>query len=172
VVFTASIVSSHGGSVSGIVTFKDGSTTLGTGTVNSSNKATFTTSALSVGNHTITAAYSGSSSDLASSGTITQTVNKAATTTTLVSSLTPSTAGKTVTFTADVVGAHGGSISGAVVFKNGSTTLGSANVNSATGKASFSTSSLSKGSHGISAAYQGSVNSNSSTSSTLTQVVN
>jgi hypothetical protein len=172
VVFTASIVSSHGGSVSGIVTFKDGSTTLGTGTVNSSNKATYTTSALSVGSHTITASYGGSSSDLASSGTITQTVNKAATTTTLVSSLTPSTAGKTVTFTADVVGAHGGSISGAVVFKNGSTTLGSANVNSATGKASFSTSSLSKGGHSISAVYQGSTNSNSSTSSTLTQVVN
>jgi Pro-kumamolisin, activation domain/Bacterial Ig-like domain (group 3) len=171
VVFTATIVSSHGGAVSGTVTFKNGSTTLGTGTVNSSSKATYTTSALSVGSHTITASYGGSSSDLASSGTITQTVNKAATTTTLVSALNPSTAGKTVTFTADIVGAHGGSISGAVVFKNGTTTLGSANLNSATGKASFSTSSLSKGSHSISAAYQGSANSNISSSSTLTQVV-
>jgi hypothetical protein len=171
VVFTATIVSSHGGSVSGTVTFKDGSTTLGTGTVNSSNKATYTTSALSAGSHTITASYGGSSSDLASSGTITQTVNKAATTTTLVSSLNPSTAGNTVTFTAHVVGAMGGSISGAVAFKSGTTTLGSANLNSGTGKASFSTSSLSTGNHSISAAYQGSTNSNSSTSSTLTQVV-
>ena len=158
--------------MSGTVTFKDGSTTIGNATVNSSNKATYTTSALAAGSHTITAAYSGSASDTASSGTITQTVNKSATTTTLVSSLNPSTAGKLVTFTAHVVGAHGGSISGAVVFKSGTATLGSGTLSTATGKASFSTSSLSKGSHSVSAAYQGSANSNISASSALTQVVN
>jgi hypothetical protein len=169
--FTATIVSSHGGSVSGTVTFKDGATTLGNSTVGAGNKAAYTTAALGVGSHTITASYSGSASDSASSGTIAQAVNKAATTTTLASSLNPSTSGTSVTFTAHVVGAYGGSISGSVEFKNGTSVLGSASVNSATGKASFSTASLAKGSLAISALYQGSANSNSSTSSALAQVV-
>jgi hypothetical protein len=43
----------------GTMTFSDGTTTLGTGTLNSSGVATFSTSSLAVGNHTITAVYSG-----------------------------------------------------------------------------------------------------------------
>ena len=56
--FTAT-VTSRGGTPTGTVTFKDGSSTLGTGTV-SSGKAKLTTSKLSVGTHTITAVYGGS----------------------------------------------------------------------------------------------------------------
>ena len=70
------------------MTFKDGITTLGTGPVNTTtNKATFTTSALAVGSHSITADYGGSVDDAASnSAALAQTVNKGATTTsTLVS---------------------------------------------------------------------------------------
>jgi hypothetical protein len=171
VTFTATVSATLGSTPAGTVSFKDGATVLGTATL-SAGKASFSTSALHGGTHSITATYGAAGFDLTStSSPVTHTVTKAATTTTLVSSLNPSTAGKTVTFTAHVVGVDGGSISGTVVFKSGTTALGSATLNSATGKTSFSTSSLSKGSHGISAAYQGSVNSYGSTSSTLTQVV-
>jgi hypothetical protein len=43
------------------VTFKDGATTLGTGTLNPSGQATFSTSSLSAGSHSITAEYGGDS---------------------------------------------------------------------------------------------------------------
>jgi hypothetical protein len=43
------------------VTFLDGTTTLGTGTLNSSGVATFTTSTLAAGTHSITASYGGDS---------------------------------------------------------------------------------------------------------------
>jgi Bacterial Ig-like domain (group 3) len=41
------------------VTFKDGGSTLGTGTLDGSGRATFTVSRLSIGSHSITAIYSG-----------------------------------------------------------------------------------------------------------------
>jgi hypothetical protein len=59
VTFTATITPAFGGVATGTVTFKNGATTMGTGTVSATNKATFTTSALSVGTHSITASYGG-----------------------------------------------------------------------------------------------------------------
>jgi hypothetical protein len=61
--------------------------------------------------------------------------------------------------------------SGTVVFKDGITTLGSA-VLDATGKATFTTSALTVGSHPITAEYSGDVNFVGSTSPVLNQVVN
>jgi hypothetical protein len=60
VIFTAGIAS-IGVAPTGVVTFFDGTTQLGTGTV-SAGTAMLTTSALTVGTHSITAAYSGDSS--------------------------------------------------------------------------------------------------------------
>jgi hypothetical protein len=60
VTFTATIATGSG-TATGTVSFKDGTTTLGTGAV-SGNKATFTTASLSLGIHSITAVYSGDSS--------------------------------------------------------------------------------------------------------------
>ena len=57
--FTATVSSSSGVPI-GLVTFKDGATSLGTVTLNASGQASFSTAALSVGTHTITAAYGGS----------------------------------------------------------------------------------------------------------------
>jgi len=75
VTFTAA-VSSGAGTPTGMVTFKDGAITLGTGTLNGSVQATFSTSALAAGNHTITAVYSGDENFSGStSGPLTQTVN-------------------------------------------------------------------------------------------------
>jgi hypothetical protein len=76
VTLTATVTPSSGtGTPTGTVTFKDTSTstTLGTQTL-SSGQATLTTSSLAVGNHNITAQYSGDSNFQASSGSLAQTV--------------------------------------------------------------------------------------------------
>jgi hypothetical protein len=63
------------GTPTGTVTFSDGSTTLGTVTLDSNGQADFTTSALSVGNHTITAIYQGSVYYLPSTAGLTQQIH-------------------------------------------------------------------------------------------------
>ncbi len=63
VTFTATVTPVGGGGIpTGTVTFKDGSTTLGTGALNGAGVATFSTSALAAGTHSITAVYGGSGS--------------------------------------------------------------------------------------------------------------
>ncbi len=59
VTFTATVTSTVAGTITGTVTFKDGASTLGTGTVGVGGAATFTTAALAVGSHNITAVYGG-----------------------------------------------------------------------------------------------------------------
>ncbi|WP_433515860.1 ice-binding family protein [Nonomuraea sp. CA-143628] len=77
------------------------------------------------------------------------------TTTALTSSPSPSRVGQPVTFTAAVAPVSGSQIPyGEVVFKEGSTNLGSVYLNSA-GRAMFTTSSLSQGQHQIVAVYLG-----------------
>ena len=57
VTFTAVVTSADGTPTGGTVTFSDGSNTLGNGMVDGTGKATFTTSSLPAGNHSITATY-------------------------------------------------------------------------------------------------------------------
>jgi hypothetical protein len=60
VTFTATVTQNPGSGVpTGTVTFMDGSTTLGTGTLNGSGVATYTTSSLPLGANSITAVYGG-----------------------------------------------------------------------------------------------------------------
>lgn len=74
VTFTATV--SGPGLPEGIVSFHDGVTLLGTGTLDDTGTATFTTSGLSVGQHTITAVFGGDGSFAGStSAALTQTVN-------------------------------------------------------------------------------------------------
>jgi hypothetical protein len=81
VTFTAR-VSAASGNPTGTVTFKNAATTLGTGTLSTTSgatTATFTTSGLSFGTHTITAVYGadGNFTASTSSWALTQTVNQA-----------------------------------------------------------------------------------------------
>src|SRR5438128_25734 len=79
VTFTATVspVPPGGGTRTGTVTFKDGTTTLGPGTLNSAGNATYSIASLAIGNHTITAAYAGDSNfNSSTSAAITQTVNR------------------------------------------------------------------------------------------------
>ena len=67
---TATVAEVGGASVpTGTVTFKDGTTTLGSMTLNGTGIAVYTTSSLSVGTHSITAAYGGDAANGASSST-------------------------------------------------------------------------------------------------------
>lgn len=68
VTFTATIAATlpGGGTPAGMVTFKEGTVTLGTGVLNGNGKATFSTNALVVGNHSITAEYNGNTNYMAS----------------------------------------------------------------------------------------------------------
>jgi ELWxxDGT repeat protein len=57
--FSATVQTGGNGTPSGMVTFMDGDTPLGSAALNGTGNATFSTASLSVGAHTITAAYSG-----------------------------------------------------------------------------------------------------------------
>jgi Bacterial Ig-like domain (group 3)/MBG domain (YGX type)/Kelch motif len=169
-------VTGSGGTPTGTVTFKDGVTTLGTGTLNGSGVATLSASTLAAGSHQITAVYGGSSAFASStSNTITQTVNQANTTTTVNSSANPSVLGQSVTFTATVnaVSPGSGTPTGTVTFKDGTATLGTGTLNGS-GVAAISTTTLSVAAHSITAVYGGVSNFTGSdnAASPLSQVVN
>lgn len=167
--FTATVSPQFSGTPSGSVTFKNGTSTVGSSSL-SGGVATITVSTLGVGTHSITAVYNGSTSFTTSTSTgLSQVVTKAASTTALISSLNPSTSGQSVTFTATVSPQFTGTPGGSVKFKDGSTTL--ATVTLSGGVATYTTSSLAKGTHHLTAAYGGS-SSFSSSSGTLTQTVN
>ena len=149
----------------------------GTTTVTSGNPgvATCTTSILAVGSDTITATYSGDNNHSGSTGTLSggQTVNPAASTTTVASSLNPSIYGQAVTFTANVaaVSPGVGTPTGTVQFTIDGSNFGSP-VTLASGSAtSGSTSTLTEGTHTVTAVYLGSTNFAPSTSPVLNQVV-
>jgi hypothetical protein len=170
VTFTATVTSAKG-TPAGTVTFFDGSTQLGVATL-SAGKAAFGPVTLSLGNRAITASYAGSANFAAStSSVLTQTVGKAATTTTLTASPDPSTIFHSVTFTATVTGAFGGSPSGTVSFKNGTKVLGNGTLNASTHKATFTTSSLPEGTDLIQAGYGGNADFNASVSPVWKQTV-
>ncbi len=114
-----------------------------------------------------------------SSGTVTTnaatvTVNKAATTTAMVSSADPSKAGQAVTFTAtvSVVSPGSGSPTGTVAFTdNGSAISGCSQRGVSGGSATCVVTYKGIGNHSISATYSGSANFVGSASSTLGQTV-
>ena len=166
VIFTATISPSSG--PTGTVTFIDGTSAIGSVALDVSGRATFMVSNLAAGAHTITAQYSGDSTYSGStSAALSQTVNKAGSTTTLTSNPDPSRRGQTVTFSATVAPS---TATGTVQFFDGSTSLGTATLSG--GTASLPTSKLTTvGTHSITARYAGDSNVSGSTSAVLTQTV-
>ena len=124
--------------------------------------------------HSIVANYTNSDGNFSgSSGNTTQTVTKASTMTTVISSGSPSTLHQNVTFTATVVDStpmSTGTPTGTVNFYDGVNLIGSGGVNGS-GVATYSTSTLAVGSHSITAQYAGDSNFTGSTSSAITQQV-
>jgi hypothetical protein len=174
VVFTAAVgvVAPGAGVPTGSVTFTiDGTAQL---VPLSNGQATFATSTLGAGNHTISAAYSGDGNFNAStSAVLSYTVNgsRAATTTVLHSSAAWSLFGHPVTISAVVSSATTG-----VGIPSGSVTFvvdgkAQATVILVNGTASFTTSGLAPGNHSIVAIYNGDSSFTGSTSSPSTLTV-
>jgi hypothetical protein len=170
VTFTATVTSNTTGEPTGRVTFLDGTSTLGTASVNGSGVATFSISTLSVGTHSITAAYGGDSNFNASTSPLLSQAVQGNTSTALNSSANPSTESQSVMFTAAVSSVDGIAPTGTVKFMDGTTPLGTSTLNGSS-IATLSISTLSVGAHSITAIYGGDTNSDPSTSPVLSQVI-
>jgi uncharacterized membrane protein len=178
VVFTATVtpMSPGGGLATGLVMFKDGSTTLGTAPLDiNARRAIFSFATLTVGSHSITATYVGDSNFNAgsSSPAMAESVTKASDTTVVTSSSAPAVFGQPVTFTAliRITPPGAGVPSGLVTFMDGTSVLASG-VTVMQGQATFSTSSLAVGNHAILASYAGDGNFLASTSPIYGEIVN
>ncbi|HUY63076.1 MAG TPA: Ig-like domain repeat protein [Acidimicrobiales bacterium] len=172
VTLTATVTSTGGTPSVGTVTFKNGATTLCSTVAVILGAATCTVSTLPPASNTISASYRGSGIFKSrNASNLTQVVNKAASTITLVSSANPTAAQTTVVLTAAVAAASPGSgtPTGTVTFMNGATTLGTGTMTA--GVATFTTAALAPGSYSLTAVYGGDSNFTSSTSSTLNQQV-
>jgi hypothetical protein len=137
----------------GTVTFRDGTTALATVDLDAAGNASFTTSTLEVGDHPITATYSGDSTfAVSTSQVLTQVItNLNPTTTTLLSLRNPSQVGQTVSFVA-LVGANG-TPTGTVTFRDGNTVLATLPLTGTI--VLFTTSFQTEGAHTITATYNG-----------------
>jgi hypothetical protein len=178
VTFTAAVTPPGSPGVpTGTVDFTEGGTDLTPGGVTlSGGVATFSISSLSLGSHTISAAYGGDPTFLASSGddSAAPQAVRTTTTTTVSSAPNPSVFGQKVTFTAVVSAGGGGTPTGTVQFTEGSTQLSSDGVSLINGVATFATSLFSQGSNIITANYRGDGNflASSGDDSAMPQLVN
>ncbi len=176
VTFTATVSISGGGGVTpdGTVTFMDGTAILGTQTLNAGGVATYSTASLANGLHQISAIYNGDSSkeiEGSKSAVLSQDV-LATSSITLTSSLNPSIYGNPVIFTATVPSSATQAATGTVNFLDNGTLIGTGTLAGNPGVATFTTSSLMVGTHGISASYAGDAYNGASTSPVVSQTVN
>ena len=174
VTFTATVP----GGATGTVTFKDGSTSVGSGTVavvNGQTRATFTTSSLLGGSHSITAVYGGDANFTGSTSSAqVLTVSPAATTTVLSGAAASVVYGASVTLTATITpSGTSGPETGTVTFKDGANMLGTQPMTYVNGVAVvvLSVPNLTGGTHTFTATYNGDSNFVASTSATATTTV-
>ncbi|MSP11330.1 MAG: Ig-like domain repeat protein [Chloroflexi bacterium] len=194
VTFQATVSTGASAVPSGAVIFKADGIYIGQANLNGSAQASFTTAALEVANHPITAEYEGDLNFSGNTGNLSggQTVNKADTTTTVTSDKTPTVYGEQITFfiTISPVPPGAGAPGGNVLIKVDGNDLVTVPVGLVgTGKAQFQTSPLgpipaSASDHNITAFYQGDSHFNTSDNSatpykqhvnkanTATQVIN
>ena len=152
VVFTAQTAAA----ATGTITFLDGATSIGSGTV-SGGVATFTTNALGTGTHNITASYGGDTDySPAASAALSEVITRTAATVSMASTFSPSTYGQSVTFTFTATGVLG-TPSGTVAISDGATLLATPTLN-ASGVATYTTANLTVGSHTLTAVYGGDAN--------------
>ena len=194
VTFTVTVAAQFGGAVSGTVSFFDGSTLLGTAETNEQGVATFVTSGLRTGEHTITAVYNGGANLAGSTAPgVAVTISQAPTETVSVTTSAPQVFfGQGVTLTANfsATSNNGAPMTGTVRFFDGDTLLGVADlvatptgsvaaasvgrsrgfvrilVDTASGRAQLATTALSVGDHVIRAVYSGDASYSSVTSET------
>jgi hypothetical protein len=163
------------GTVSGFVTSENqGNATTGTLTFASAATSSSPAGSYAVNGSGLTA-NNGNYAFVQAAGNATAlTITAAGSATSVVSSPSPACFGDSVTFTATVTDnspASSGTPPGTVTFKDGAATLGTGTLNGS-GTATLATSSLTAGSHTITAVYGGDGNFTGSTSGNLSQNIN
>ncbi len=161
----------------GTITFLEGTTVIGMGNLNASSVATFTTSSLTAGSHTVTSAYGGDINYTAvSSAAIVEVISKAPTAITLTQSTSAELLNTVVTFAAQVT-ASTPTPTGSVIFMDGTTVLTTVPFNSGSSvslssSAVFPTGALAAGPHQITAVYSGDSTFAGSSTLPVTNTVN
>lgn len=167
----AQVNSSDGSPLTGTITFYDNNSAICV--ISTEANATCPASAgtnFAVGSHVVTAAYSGDAEHSAStSNPAAITVLQDSTTTSISSTSLSAIYGQNVTFTATVQGAHE-TPAGQVRFLDGTNVLGTETLTSDR-TATLSISTLSTGTHAITATYEATPNAASSKSPALTAVI-
>jgi hypothetical protein len=173
VTFTATVattpVTPSWGTPSGSIAFSDNGATVTTVPLNASGVATWTTTTLPIGNHTIGATYVPTTDYAVSSATITEVINGQPDTTTLVASPNPALALAPVQLTATVTAAAG-TPTGSVSFLDGGQIIGSGTLN-ASGVAAFTASFSTSGVHLLTARYNGDATFASGTSAPFSETI-
>ncbi|MEU9924954.1 Ig-like domain repeat protein, partial [Streptomyces griseoluteus] len=175
--FTATVTASGAGAgvPSGTVTytFGDGTPAVSSPVTNGAAVVSHTYSGTGGSPFGVTATYNGDGSYLPSTGTDTQTVNRASTTTALVSSPDPSVTGQSVSFTATVTasGAGAGVPSGTVTYTFGDGTTTTTTLTNGTATLTHSYDQTTGSPFAVTATYNGDGNYLPSTG-TDTQTVN
>jgi hypothetical protein len=172
VTFTATVAAPESTTTpTGNVTFTDGATSLGSATLSTSDIAQLSISSLAAGIHTITAVFGGSTNDNRSaSNAVIQIVTLDTAAIDLTASPNPADTGQTVTLTASVSGILSGATTESVTFYDGASSLGSADV-SPTGNASLTISSLSPGTHILTATLAQTITHTTATSNRVSEVI-
>jgi hypothetical protein len=163
----------------GSVTFKDGSTFLGTVPLNARGATQLTLSNLAAGTHSIVAAYSGDANFTAATSSASLTVNRPAPGKTSVQLSAPEasnshpTLGSSVTFAVSFTLGSSSAFTptGTVTFKDGNTVLGTVPINGH-GQTQLIVSSLALGGHSVTAVYSGDANFFGATSAATGVTVN
>jgi parallel beta-helix repeat protein len=172
VTFTAQVHSVQGTQVpTGQITWTDGTTILGSTTLDPIGSSSLSLSTLSVGAHAITAHYDGSVDFNPSDATVSETVILIGTALTLTASPNPANNGQTVTLTASATSGILGVVpSGVITFMDGLNILGTSSLSNG-GTVSFTTASLATGSHSLHAMLAPNATFAGSTSSVVNEVV-
>jgi hypothetical protein len=175
VTFTATVSPAATGIPTGSVNFFDGAAMIGSGVLNGAAQATFQPAGLIVGNHSITAQYTGDSNFIGSTSPIlTQIVSKAPATTMVTSdSPNPSIPAQMVTTNISVTSSGGGTPTGTITLSlNGSQVGLTTPLSSGTAAITWATPALAQGSYPLVATYSGDATHAVSVSQNYSHLVN
>lgn len=154
---------------SGQVTFTDGSTSLGTATLDATGTATLSSTALNVGVHAIQVTFSGDANFAAAAAALNQSVTSASTQVNLSVAQNPATYGLPLAFTT-AVKSNGGAATGSLDLLDGTVRVGTVILDS-NGGAQLTLSILTPGAHSLTASYRGDGKASASVSGPLSLVV-
>ncbi len=178
VVYSAKVAGQYNAAAGGTITFKDGGTAIATVPLKApihpqqvqQEVALYLTSYSAIGAHLITATYSGDSNNHGSTSSVLTEYVRNTTSTSLATSGSPTLVGQRVTLTASVTSGFGAIPDGELVtFYDRATALASVSLKG--GVATYTTASLSAGTHSLKAVFGGD-EMFAASSGPLTQVVN